>query len=51
MNFTEYVDTETEIEGLNVKVFEAAEKSPHVGIYTIDIEHMSDSGSVIVGRG
>ena len=51
MNFTEYVDTETEIEGLNVKVFEAAEKSPHVGFSVIIIEHMSDSGSVIVGRG
>ena len=51
MNFTEYVDTDTEIEGLNVNVFEAAKKSPHVGFSVIIIEHMSDSGSVIVGRG
>ena len=50
MNFTEYVDTDTEIEGLNVNVFEAAEKSPHVGIATIDIEQVSDSGSFMVGR-
>jgi hypothetical protein len=36
--------------GLKVKVFEPAEKVTHAGIDTIDIEQVSDSGSVIVGR-
>jgi hypothetical protein len=48
LNFT-YDDTDTEI-GLNVKVFEAAEKVTQSGFSVIIIEHISDSGSVIVGR-
>ena len=36
--------------GLKVKVLEPAEKATHVGIDTIDIEQVSDSGSVIAGR-
>ena len=33
-----------------MKVFELAEKFTHVGIDTIDIEQVSDSGSIMVGR-
>ena len=36
--------------GLKVKVLEPAEKATHVGIDTIDIEQVSDSGSIMVGR-
>ena len=36
--------------GLKVKVFKLAEKVTHVGFPRIVIEHVSNSGSVIVGR-
>ena len=36
--------------GLKLKVFELAVKVAHVGFVTIDIEHVSDSGSFMVGR-
>ena len=35
--------------GLIVKVFEPAEKVTHAGFATIDIEQVSDSGSVMAG--
>ena len=36
--------------GLKVKVLDPAVKVTHVGMVTIDIENVSDSGSVMGGR-
>ena len=46
---TGYVPAE-ERGGLKVKVLDPAEKVTHVGMVTIDIENVSDSGSVMGGR-
>jgi hypothetical protein len=46
---TGYVPAE-ERGGFKVKVLDPAVKVTHVGIATIDIEQVSDSGSFMVGR-